>query len=222
MCGYVPRVAGCEDLAETDASRPRVPAGQRWSSPQARPQPPASSVPLQAPHVASSGVGPWRVASERQAGTGAPASWAGAAGGAGGRRAAPAGIPEVTGSRGGRGGQQGCLRRLSGPRQCPHPCRALPPSRGLPQTHAALRLAPSRVHTGHIAERSGSSGAPASIADPVGEGVGPRERPLTPSPVCVSGSGPQRQAGQEARISHFRPHPLLWQLWAPMARSRRS
>lgn len=52
-------------------------------------------------------------------------------------------------------------------------------------------------------------------ASPVGEGVGPRERPLTPSSVCVPDSRAPR-----TRISRFCPHPLLHPLSAPKDSSK--
>lgn len=82
-------------------------AGQLRAPASLPPWPPAAQ-------AGEAAAGPWRVASERQAGTGVPASWARLLEGQEGRRAVPTGIPEVTGSWGGQGGQQGCLWRLSG------------------------------------------------------------------------------------------------------------
>lgn len=135
-----------------------------------------------------------------------PGSWAGAAGGPG----REAGIPEVPGCRGGQGRRPGGVSQGHGNAHSPasHP-------RGLPQTRDPLSPGAHQVCGGHITKGSGSSVAPTGTAGTAREGVGTQERRLTLSPVCVPDSG--HQPVRKARISCFRHHPLVQQLWALMA-----
>lgn len=163
------RVAGYEDLAETDALCPQVPAGQPWSpGPEPAPRPLASSEPPQAsprglqrrrlerPPQAP-GAWPLRGRQERVCLPRGPGCWRGRKGGGLCRRASQrsrgAGVGRA-GSRAASGVSQG-----HGSASVP-----APPPRGLSLNRAPLRLGSSRVYTGHIAEGSGSSGAPTSIS----------------------------------------------------------
>lgn len=208
-------------MAETDASCVRVPAGPWWSpGPEACPAAAGQLHPPSTLHVAFRGTGPrghllpppppppagtWPVSGRQE--RVCRARGPGLLEGPEGRRASQR-------SPGGWGGPG----RLPGGVSQGHGNAHGPASRprGLPQTRAPLRLGAHRVCGGHIAEGSGSSVALTGVAGTAGEGVRTQERRLTPSPVCVPDSGPQLV--RRARISCFRPHPLVEQLRALMAR----